>query len=237
MQLIIVLLSFSLLLVACDKPNPEPEKVDPIYLDMEKEAAETESQIKTAEKDLEGFQKDLENVVPQTGQIKYAEKRVSEATAKLEKLKQMRQYWEIRLETRKQWDRKQYLAAYKAKKPWPESSEYEQYKIQRKLEQAPKSWNLKKRMEEAGVGINFESGAGAKKDGHGEDSAPAKGGEHGEHWMFHVEHWILDEIRVNSAKNLSAKTKIERTQLKFRSKYRFHTKFSKRRPLQLRLSI
>jgi hypothetical protein len=178
-------------LVACDKPNPTPEANDPIYSDILKEAAETNSAISAAEKELEGFQKDAEAVVPQTGQIKYAQKRVSETTAKIEKLKQMKQYWEIRAESRKDWARQSYLKAYNAKKPWPEPEEYEQYKLQRKLEQAPRNWNIKERIDQARAGVAFgPSGSGGKEgEGHGEPghSGEARAGdekkaeEHGEH--------------------------------------------------------
>jgi uncharacterized protein YhaN len=178
-------------LVACDKPNPTPEANDPIYNEMLKEAAETNSAVAAAQKELEDFQKNLDAVVPQTGQIKYAQKRVSETTAKIEKLKQMKQYWEIRADSRKDWDRKSYLQAYNAKKPWPDPEEYEQYKLQRKLQQAPRNWNLKERIDQARAGVSFEpSASGGKEGAHGEashDGGEARAGDekktegHGEH--------------------------------------------------------
>jgi len=157
MKPIIILFFLISVLVACDKPNPTPEAGDPIYNDLLKEAADVSNQLKSAEKELEGFQKDTAAVLPQTGQIKYAEKRVYETSARIEKLKQMKQYWELRAETRKDWSRRNYLIAYKAKKPWPDPNEYEQYKLQRKLELAPRQWNIKQRLEQSRVGVTFDT--------------------------------------------------------------------------------
>jgi uncharacterized protein YhaN len=172
-----------LVLVACDKPKADPESGDPIYNDLLTEANAVNSQISAAEKELEEFQKALEAVVPQTGQIKYASKRVSETTARIDKLKQMKQYWEMRAESRKEWDRKAYLVAYKAKKPWPDPNEYEQYKLQRKLEQAPRNWDIRERLEQAKIGIPVDPtkhGSSGEHGGEGEQSEHGSGGaEHG----------------------------------------------------------
>ncbi len=180
MKLSIIFLTTALFfLTACEKPNPHPETLDPIYSEFEKEAAAAENSAKAAEKELEGFEKDREAVVPQSGQIKYAEKRVSETKARIEKLRQMVQYWKIRAESRKEWAMKSYMAAYKAKKPWPDPKEYEEYKQLRKLEQAPKQWNLKERLDQAKAGISI---GGAKGGEHG------GGGEHGEEHEAPAEH-------------------------------------------------
>ena len=181
---IILLLLASFFLWGCDKPNPEPEKLDPIYEELQKEAASMNSQVAAAEKELEGFKKDLEAVVPQTGQIKYAQKRVYEAEAKLTKLKQLKDYWEMRVESRLKWDREHYLKAYNAKQPWPDPKEYEEFKAQLALERAPKQWDLKQRMEQAKLGMKLkgsgehgEGGEGAASD-HGEAPKEERGSEH-----------------------------------------------------------
>lgn len=171
MKLIIIFLLF-FVVVACDKPNPEPEKADPIYNDIVAEIGAANSAVTAAEKELEGFEKEAAAVVPQTGQHKYAGKRVSETAAKLEKLRQMKKYWEIRAETRKEWARKSYMTAYKAKKPWPDPKEYEQYKVLRKLEQAPRHWNLKERIDQSRAGVSFEPGGSPSPGVSGETATP-----------------------------------------------------------------
>jgi len=178
MKPIITLFFLISVLVACDKPNPTPEVGDPIYNDLLKEAADVNNQLKSAEKELEGFQKDAAAVLPQTGQIKYAEKRVYETSARIEKLKQMKQYWELRAETRKEWSRRNYLAAFKAKKPWPDPAEYEQYQLQRKLELAPRQWNIKQRLEQSRAGVIFDTPTkGTGPGGEPGDAKPETAGQ------------------------------------------------------------
>lgn len=156
-------------IVSCDKPNAEPERLDPVYFELEKEASAVEAEIKKAEKDLESFEKDAKLVVPQTGQRKFAEKRVFESRNKLERLEQLKKYWELKLESRKKWDREHYLKAYNKKEPWPDPKEFEEYQIQRKLEQAPRNWDAKRRLEDSKVDFVGKSAV----SGHGE-SAEAK---------------------------------------------------------------
>ncbi|MEZ0390799.1 MAG: hypothetical protein ACAH59_01195 [Pseudobdellovibrionaceae bacterium] len=156
--------------VACDKPQSEPEKMDPIYDDLLKEEGKVKAALSAASKELEGFEKDLAAVAPQTGQVKYAQKRVYETRARIEKLKQAQQYWSLRAETRKKWAREKYLAAFREKKSWPPPKEWEEYKIQRKLEVAPRNWSIQQRMEQSKLGISFNSekppGEPEEKKGH-----------------------------------------------------------------------
>ncbi len=180
MKRIITFLILFLALAACEKPLEHPETTDPIYNDLLAEVSAAESAATKTEKELEDFKKEAEKVAPQTGQIKFAEKRVYETQAKLDKIKQMVEYWKIRAESRKHWARKKYLAAYKKKEHWPDPKEYEEYQLQRKLEQAPKEWNLKRRLEESRAGVALD---GPKKAGggeHGGGGEPGGGGEHAE---------------------------------------------------------
>lgn len=173
-----MLFLFIISVIACDRPDPEPEKHDPIYSDMLNEAKSAEGELKSAEKDLEGFQKDLENAVPQTGQIKFAQKRVFETKERIEKLRQMKDYWELRAESRVKWDRKEYLKAFHKKEPWPDPKEYEEYKMLRKLQLAPKNWDNRKRLEETKLG---ESLKGGKSEGGGHEKAESHEESHSEH--------------------------------------------------------
>lgn len=74
----LLLAGFISCLLGCEKPNPNPENLDPIYADIEKNRKAAEADLSAAEKQLEGFRADLEKVVPQTGQVKFARKRVYE---------------------------------------------------------------------------------------------------------------------------------------------------------------
>lgn len=143
----------ALFLAACDSPEPNPELRDPIYSDLEKEVKAVEAQLSAALKELEGFQAELAAVVPQTGRIKYAQKRVNETNAKIEKLRQMSVYWKLRVQSRLLWDQEQSMKAFKEKKPWPPPDEYSDYKKQLAMERAPKTWNPKERLEQSRAGL------------------------------------------------------------------------------------
>lgn len=163
------------LLAGCEKPNPHPEALDPIMADIESELKATDSTIKSTEKELEGFQLEEKKVQPQTGQNKYAQKRIYETTARLDKLKQMLQYWELRRESRLKEARRLYMIAYKAKQPWPDPNEFKEYSMQKKLRLAPLGWSVKRRMEEAGVGIPIKTPGAQSAGAAGSEDAPPSG--------------------------------------------------------------
>jgi hypothetical protein len=148
---VISFILLAIVLVACDKPNPEPEKLDPIYASIEKEIKEMEAAISGTEKAVQEAQENYQKAVPQTGQIKFALKRLNEAKAALEKQRQMKQYWELRLKSRLRWDREHYLRAYNKKEPWPPPEEYEEYRAQRALESASRNWKNSERIEAAAI--------------------------------------------------------------------------------------
>lgn len=156
MRHFLLIIIFLPILIACEKPHAEPEKLDPIYEDLGKEQAKVSAAIKATEKELEGFEKELKQVVPQTGQVKYAQKRVHDTKKKIEKLKQIEEYWKLRVESRKRWAREKYLAAYKEKKPWPQKEEWDEYVMQRKLEAAPRNWDIRERLEQSKLGLSLK---------------------------------------------------------------------------------
>ena len=87
---------------------------------IEMELRDVGQQITSEQKSLDEHIKNLGLVKPQTGQIKYAEKRVSDSRARLEKLKQRHLYLGLRMESRKKLVGEAYLKAYKKDQPWPD---------------------------------------------------------------------------------------------------------------------
>lgn len=142
--ILVLMLGF---LVGCSKPNPNPELLDPIYQDIDKERKSVESAIKSTEKELEGFEKDLKNVQPQTGQVKYATKRVYESRAKLQQLKQEQTYLKIKLESRRDQAFLSYMKAYNSGKEWPDTNDFKDYQASKQMQGSDRVWNPKKRLE------------------------------------------------------------------------------------------
>lgn len=162
MKTIFIIFFFLLIsLVGCKKPDPSPELRDPIYQDLVNEVRDVASQIVSEQKNLDEHLKNLDLVKPQTGQIKYAEKRVSESRARLERLRQRKLYLDLRLETRKRLDGEKYLEAYHKDQAWPDPKEHEEYKAQKKLDQAGSVWDSKGRLEEYEQSLKLKNKAPA----------------------------------------------------------------------------
>ena len=147
---VLIILSM-LFAVGCNRPDPNPELKDPIYLDIQRELQEAKREVDAQEKQLEEFKKAFASVVPQTGQIKFAQKRLNDATDKLQRQRQMVRYWEIRLDTRKAESKKLYQQAFSKDKPWPNQQEWQEYKTIRAAQTKPKLWSIDDRFKELGI--------------------------------------------------------------------------------------
>lgn len=144
--LMFLLLIFSV--IACSKPNPNPELADEIYLDLDGQAQSAQKEFESEKKKLEDLKKDMDNAKPQTGENKYAEKRYFEAEQKVEKLEQQYKYFSLQAESRKQYTKKNYLKAFSDGKTWPTAEEVEDYKKYKQLSKVDPNWSEKKRIEE-----------------------------------------------------------------------------------------
>jgi hypothetical protein len=143
---ILVLLLITIGLFGCNKPSPNPELTDEIYQDLQNQVGETKKEAESEKKKLDGFKKDLEKAKPQTGEIKYAQKRYFESELRVQKLEQLLKYYELKAEDRKRYTRIEYLKAFKSGKTWPTEEEiaaYKQYKISSVV---PGGWDSRKRV-------------------------------------------------------------------------------------------
>lgn len=159
------------LLCACNKPDPNPELKDPIYLDLETRIKEVEGQLATEKKNLEDANNELKKAVPQTGQIKFARKHFFDVKARMEKLNQELRYYKSRKETRIYEARNSYMDAFEKKEPWPDPKEFEEYGIAESARKKSRIWSVKERIakesssasEKKPVG---EGGEGGSEGGH-----------------------------------------------------------------------
>ena len=124
---------FLIFLSACTPRDPNPELRDPIYIDLAKELDLTKKSIEQIEKELEDRQLLLRKVVPQSGQLKSLEKKVFESQSYIQKLKQQKQFFEIKLELRKNLVVTKYFESFKGGPAWPDTKEIEIYNSSLKL--------------------------------------------------------------------------------------------------------
>ena len=101
-----------------------------------------------------------DKVVPQTGQIKFVQKRINDSERRIEALRQQKQFFAIKLELRKHEVQQKYLQSRSGGKPWPDEAELENYRSTVKLQREKLTWDKNK---------------GVKKDvPRGTESEPAK---------------------------------------------------------------
>lgn len=155
-----------LLLLACEKPNPNPELGDAIYSDLN---AQSETAAKNAEaekKKLEGLKKDLESAKPYTGDLKVAQKRYFESERKVQQYEQEKYYYSLRARSRKQAVRDAYFKNFPNQKTWEPVDETKAYEDYQKLSKTPLAWDANRRIanytKETGFGATKKAGAGEK---------------------------------------------------------------------------
>ncbi len=166
MKTLFVILPLFFLLAGCNKPDPHPELKDPVYQDYNSRKASASQALEAEKKTLEGHEQTLAEVIPQTGQIKFARKRLYESKERVTRLQQEVAYLEIKIRSRAAESRKSYRRARETGEDWPNPSEWESYQAERKLRQAKRNWDVKERMSELGFEADSKSPASAEGGGH-----------------------------------------------------------------------
>lgn len=151
MKILILFISASFFLLGCNQPDSHPELKDPIYADINASLGSVSQDLDAELKTLEEHEQALKDIVPQTGQIKFAEKRVFESKARLNRLEQEKKYLELKLEARRKEARTSYLSAFNKKETWPPPEEWSQYLAEKNLRNAKRAWDVKERMEKANL--------------------------------------------------------------------------------------
>lgn len=170
---ILILALFLLSISSCNKSDPTPELHDPIYTDLQTEFDIAVKATEAEEKNLEKLQKELEKAIPQTGQVKYATKKVRDSEERLNELKQQKTYFEIKIERRKFEVRDRYAESLrKGGRPWPDQKEIDMYKTVTAFYRDKLAWEKTKGVKKKDVPRGTEKSGG--EAGHG--SAPTEGG-------------------------------------------------------------
>ena len=142
LMLFLLLLSFS-----CSKKDPTPELRDEIYKDLSSEFDIMTKSLETAEKDLEQQRKEIDSATPQTGQRKSFEAKYFEAKNALDRLKQQKQFFEIKVAQRKELVKVRYEESLtRGGRKWPDPEETELYKAKLKLYRDKIAWDKNKGM-------------------------------------------------------------------------------------------
>jgi hypothetical protein len=164
----LIIAALLLFFSSCNPKNPHPEQLDEVYLDLVAELDIANKSAEAEEKNLANLIKERDQAVPQTGQIKFANKKISDSEAKLNGLKQQKLYFEIKIEQRIHADKRNYEESLKeGGKPWPDKDEIALYKSVVKFQREKLQWDKTK-----GIKKNVPRGTDKKPE------TPAKGEEH-----------------------------------------------------------
>lgn len=141
-----ILIIFSLLLSSivisgCESENPNPELLDPVYKTLSAKSAALKAKIAAEEKGIETLKVDLKETDVLGLQRPQFRKELSMRVAALDKLRQLERYHDVRAESRKAYVKKEYKAAFKAKKPWPPPDLEQEYSTMERLRNAPRQWS------------------------------------------------------------------------------------------------
>jgi hypothetical protein len=129
------------LLTGCSRPNPTPELKDPIYLDLSSRGALATAASESVKEEIKTLRADLEALPPRDSTRRKLQQDLTQKETRLMVADQEALYFEIRAQQRKEYARKEYLDAFHAGKPWPRPEDFEAYKAQRRLQDAPREWN------------------------------------------------------------------------------------------------
>jgi len=134
-----------LFFLGCTKVDPHPENRDEIYSDLGSELEIATKTLEAAEKGLLSAQEEMKKAIPQTGQIKYATKKLRNAEAFLAEMKQRKIYFDIKRERRKAYVQFRYKESLSSGgRPWPDPKEIEEYKALTKFNREKLEWDRTK---------------------------------------------------------------------------------------------
>lgn len=134
--------------ISCSRVDKNPELRDPVYSDIQSEIGTLKTAIDLKIKEIDGFKLELKDVVPQSGQIKYVQKRLYEAQGALTRMEQELLFFELKRESQIESARRGYHRSLKDNSIWPDPKEYGEYLVEKRFRRASKTWNARDRMEE-----------------------------------------------------------------------------------------
>lgn len=143
MKLIIIAFLIALF-SSCTPKDPNPELSDPIFADFRKELDLVNKNIEAISAEYEDRVMSLKSVVPQSGQLKAVQKKVFDSKNNVDRLKQQKQFFEIKAELRKKEVHARYLESFKGGRPWPDPKEIAQFAAAKKLQKEKLEWERNK---------------------------------------------------------------------------------------------
>ena len=139
----LLLLIATFLIVTGCKPKPieNPETIDPIYSDLNALSAAATAKAEAQKKKIAELEESLKGMTDRDPDLKRTRHEKSNLERGLIQIEQDAQYFEIRANQRRLYDKEAYLKAFREGKPWPDPSEFEDYQEQKRLRAANRDWS------------------------------------------------------------------------------------------------
>lgn len=141
----LIFAAISLFFTACNTKNAHPEQLDSIYKDLVEELEISKKSLEEEEKQLAKLTAEKDQAIPQTGQIKFANKKISDSQNKINFLKQQKLFFEIKIAQRIEHSKIKYEESLKPNgKPWPDPEEAALYKSVARFQRNKIAWDKNK---------------------------------------------------------------------------------------------
>ncbi len=118
----------------------KPETLDPIYAELNSNAAAFLTKIEAQEKKIVDLEMSLEKMGARDPGRKRAIKETYDLQRGLVQMKQQQKYFEIRAEQRKEYAQRAYDRAFDEGRDWPDARELAEHKEFLRLKHAPRNW-------------------------------------------------------------------------------------------------
>lgn len=129
--------------MGCKKEDPNPELLDPIYMDLDKRAIDSAKNLEAELLRQAELKVSLSKAEVHSIDVKKYKLDLAKSLKISLDLDQKARFYKIRAERRKLDDRIAYKLAFQKNEPWPNPRDYSDYLVNIRLQDAPKNWAVR----------------------------------------------------------------------------------------------
>jgi hypothetical protein len=136
----ILMLMMAFCLTSCRQRDAQPELKDPLFAELNTNAAAMKTKIEAQTKKITDIELELEKMPPRDPARKRRTKEVYDLKRGLVQMEQQATYFAVRAEQRKEYAKRAYDKAFDEGRDWPDPQEFAAYKEFQRLRHAPRNW-------------------------------------------------------------------------------------------------
>ena len=128
------------ILWGCRSPEEHPENLDPIFSDFTAQSAGIQAKAEAQKKKIEELSAKLKKYGARDPDAKSTLREKENLERGVVLMEQDVQYFSIRADQRRLYDKESYMKAFSANQPWPPAEDAADYKESKKLRNASRDW-------------------------------------------------------------------------------------------------